>query len=162
MFGLNYTPSKFLEPKNISPSRRTWKRIGQKNILLTSQTCRPVPHTRPTSSSDDAISPQPPPIQSNNGHGSSRETGRTEERTPPRPRSYEPRHLQARARGREKRSPATTRPPLSLVVSSSTCSCSSTPPKASRPPIPLSPAHGARKGSIGSAPAEARCGSRWR
>ena len=60
-----------------------------------------------------------------------------EERTPP--RSYEPRHLQARAHGREKRSPATTRPPLSLVVSSSTCSCSST------PPICLSPAHGARR-----------------
>jgi hypothetical protein len=82
MFGLNYTPSKFLEPKNISPSRRTWKRIGQKNIL-TSQTCRPVPHTRPTTSSDDATSPQPPPIQSNNGHGSSRETGRTGHRPDP-------------------------------------------------------------------------------
>jgi hypothetical protein len=130
------------------------------NILLP-QACRPVPRTRPTTSSDDATSPPTTAAAAAERQGGhDRSTGHRPEAAPAR----RPRKAQPCA-------PATTRPPLPLV-SSSTCSCSSRPPlhpskrsskiEGSRPPIVPSPAHGARRGSIGSAPAGARCGSRWR
>jgi hypothetical protein len=99
MFGLNYMPPKFREPKSISPSR-TWERIYscRKRAVPGVRPSRPVPRTRPTTSSDDATSPPPPPIQQR-----PRQPQRDKVDTTGLQDTAPKRHLQG---GREKRSPA--------------------------------------------------------